>query len=1007
MKCQIGEAIEKIDKLISNNSKVDDNTINQLIKVKKKLNSVKDIRMSRMQSNNTGSESKTPEFDKKGFNGYVSIKDTGGKGSAEGDAKDKAMREVANGFIGEFAYRAGVNTIASSTLTSVKTISNKDKSSPSAFGNSNTISYIPKNTANNIDGFTYNSGYYYSKEHIKKTYKIIGSSYGKKEDNSNAVPKILAKELVKFMQSIQSDSDVSDIIDYLGENKNNEKNAVDTRGHKLYKDVIELLPKLAKAVRKGQAGGEKYNSISMKEDIDNLFVLLDLGKDLVKKIIEDTPFKLIQDNSYEKDYYSIGSRYIDGLTAGSDVLSVKTVMLAKNSNNRFKESYPEDSYKKFAETLREFTKELIDEAHNSGATFVVGDMPGVDTQFIEYLNKIGASYKVYTTNEAGKEFDRKGIDGSKYRNIVETKSQNETKSVEPEIKYGSVVKYKPENGIEGYYVVRGFSANGGLQLTDGEGKNFSGTPNVNKVKFVKQLEIKRYNNVDYIIDSNNKVYTQNGKVADSYVNQIIGKKKTEAKENDTNSQENKNTNNKIKSNLSERQLELVENAVSKSKDISMALIKISNSSEKDEYGRTFREMSIPAKEKLEEAIKIHEKFNKTQDKKVETNKESTLSEELEYLNNKDIFKGKATQKSQVIEYVEYDGDTSFGIVHKMLDGTMLVYDTEGKFVNELSTGFYINDSIEGSLKESFESAITVLKNLTDEKKEKLKERIEKEGLRNKEIKSFLKAGINEKVRDIKISDEDLEILKKENEKLTKKTGVSIKWIENDANADFNYNPDDNSVTYVEGFNDTITTVLQNHELKHALTFQYLKNNENDPKVAEIIRGVSDFNDRLINLRAKESMNYKKDDSESYISKTNDLYERVDYMLKNSTDSKISNELRQVSEIVAILSAEKDIRDQFLNEFKSEEKSKLKRLLEWIKSKLSFKDVKVEYFFSPENIVKNVDEIVKQSSKEYKKNKEYTELSEPDVVNNNKYEIISKDDIEAAKDIMSNNKKECE
>ena len=555
MKCQIGEAIEKIDKLISNNSKVDDNTINQLIKVKKKLNSVKDIRMSRMQSNNTGSESKTLEFDKKGFNGYVSIKDTGGKVTPEGDAKDKAMREVANGFIGEFAYRAGVNTPVSSTLTSVKTIANKDKSSPSAFGNSNTISYIPKNTSNNIDGFTYNSGYYYSKEHIKKTYKITGSSYGKKEDNSNTVPKILAKELVKFMQSIQSDSDVSEIIDYLGENKNNEKNAVDTRGHKLHKDVIELLPKLAKAVRNGQAGGEKYNSISMKEDIDNLFVLLDLGKDLVKKIIEDTPFKLIQDNSYEKDYYSIGSRYIDGLTAGSDVLSVKTVMLAKNSNNRFKESYPEDSYKKFAETLREFTKELIDEAHNSGATFVVGDMPGVDTQFIEYLNKIGASYKVYTTNEAGKEFDRKGIDGSKYRNIVETKSQVETKSLEPEIKYGSVVKYKPENGIEGYYIVRGFSSNGGLQLTDSEGKNFSGTPKIDKVKFAKQLEIKRYNNVDYIIDSNNRVYTQNGRVANSYENRLLnefGINKQKQNENEI-IKENKNT---IKENKSVNKYEL-------------------------------------------------------------------------------------------------------------------------------------------------------------------------------------------------------------------------------------------------------------------------------------------------------------------------------------------------------------------------------------------------------------------------------------------------------------------
>lgn len=124
-------------------------------------------------------------------------------------------------------------------------------------------------------------------------------------------------------------------------------------------------------------------------------------------------------------------------------------------------------------------------------------------------------------------------------------AQVENNHSEPEVKYGSVVKYKPENGTEGYYIVRGFSSNGGLQLTDSEGKNFSGTPKIDKVKFIKQLEIKRYNNVDYIIDSNNRVYTKNGKVADSYVNQIIGKNKTETKENDndTNAKENKDISN--------------------------------------------------------------------------------------------------------------------------------------------------------------------------------------------------------------------------------------------------------------------------------------------------------------------------------------------------------------------------------------------------------------------------------------------------------------------------------
>ena len=43
------------------------------------------------------------KFTTKGFNGYVPIKDTGGKGSVEGDAKDIAMREVADGFVGEIS----------------------------------------------------------------------------------------------------------------------------------------------------------------------------------------------------------------------------------------------------------------------------------------------------------------------------------------------------------------------------------------------------------------------------------------------------------------------------------------------------------------------------------------------------------------------------------------------------------------------------------------------------------------------------------------------------------------------------------------------------------------------------------------------------------------------------------------------------------------------------------------------------------------------------------------
>jgi hypothetical protein len=62
----------------------------------------------------------------------------------------------------------------------------------------------------------------------------------------------------------------------------------------------------------------------------------------------------------------------------------KTVMLARNG--------------KLANTpLNNETKNLINKANQQGAEFVVGDMPGVDSQFIDYLQEIGAKFTIYHT----------------------------------------------------------------------------------------------------------------------------------------------------------------------------------------------------------------------------------------------------------------------------------------------------------------------------------------------------------------------------------------------------------------------------------------------------------------------------------------------------------------------------------------------------------------------------------------------------------------------------------
>ena len=67
-------------------------------------------------------------------------------------------------------------------------------------------------------------------------------------------------------------------------------------------------------------------------------------------------------------------------------LSGKTIMLARNGKLAGKELRPE-------------TIKSITEANAAGAKFVVGDMPNVDTQFINLLDKINAEYVVYHTND--------------------------------------------------------------------------------------------------------------------------------------------------------------------------------------------------------------------------------------------------------------------------------------------------------------------------------------------------------------------------------------------------------------------------------------------------------------------------------------------------------------------------------------------------------------------------------------------------------------------------------
>ena len=68
-------------------------------------------------------------------------------------------------------------------------------------------------------------------------------------------------------------------------------------------------------------------------------------------------------------------------------IPVKTIMLARNSEFKGK-------------SLKEETKQQILQAYNQDAEFVVGDMPNVDSQFIDYLQEIGAKFTIYHTGDS-------------------------------------------------------------------------------------------------------------------------------------------------------------------------------------------------------------------------------------------------------------------------------------------------------------------------------------------------------------------------------------------------------------------------------------------------------------------------------------------------------------------------------------------------------------------------------------------------------------------------------
>ena len=237
-----------------------------------------------------------------------------GKGTPQGDGKDKAMREIADGFIGEIAgysrYSGGENGTGqsyffpnedSSTATSLKIIHNRK-----------TVNDPGKNNTR-----------------INKIY----------QHNTDSI-----------------DSNYSDPI----------------KGKKISAKQKDGSVKLE------QAYGKTYSSTTayLKKDVDEKYIAH----------LEEQLNKAENETEKNKAYIDDLKQELKEEKERTNYFSPKTIMLARNSEFAGQE-------------LNQHTKKEIKEAHKSGAEFVVGDMPNVDSQFIDYLQEIGAKFTIYHTGE--------------------------------------------------------------------------------------------------------------------------------------------------------------------------------------------------------------------------------------------------------------------------------------------------------------------------------------------------------------------------------------------------------------------------------------------------------------------------------------------------------------------------------------------------------------------------------------------------------------------------------
>ena len=106
------------------------------------------------------------------------------------------------------------------------------------------------------------------------------------------------------------------------------------------------------------------------------------GKDVAMRKVADSSIVELFDNKPSSSRTSLD-------TLGPVNENSKIIMLARNSE--FKN-----------QPLKEITVTQIKNAHARGAKFIVGDMPNVDSKFVDLLDEIGADYTIYHTGNTSR-----------------------------------------------------------------------------------------------------------------------------------------------------------------------------------------------------------------------------------------------------------------------------------------------------------------------------------------------------------------------------------------------------------------------------------------------------------------------------------------------------------------------------------------------------------------------------------------------------------------------------